>query len=456
MVSADGEWTAHMTTERTGRRGIGRPAAVAAVIAVGVTAAGVALGHSAGAEPGTVAKYPAGASATRFTGFAFDACDAPSRETMQAWRSSPFGAIGIYTSGDLRACDQKELTAAWVDDVSDMGWKLIPIDVGLQAPCADNRSLDRMSRTASKARKQGATAATGAVAAAGQLGILPGSALYSDIESFSSRDVKCAESVRAYLSGWTKTLHDLGYLAGAYGNLASAVRSQSNSYTSTEHARLDAVWSAEWNGDPDTADWSGVVDTHWPAHQRIKQYRGDHHETHGGKTINIDSNIVDAPVATIARTHTLTMPSNARPAPDPAAHPGPPLLAGTKVELVCRTHVVVGPWNKLADGTYLHAAVTPSATPDSLPVCTTPFQLAEGPANTRSGPDRDAPMTDSIDAGSLLWTTCETPGITLGKPGYWQLLDTGQWLSSPLTTKPDPYEHHQAIALCKPATPAPS
>ena len=34
---------------------------------------------------------------------AFDACSAPSVTSMQAWRQSPYVAVGIYTSGSMRA-----------------------------------------------------------------------------------------------------------------------------------------------------------------------------------------------------------------------------------------------------------------------------------------------------------------------------------------------------------------
>jgi hypothetical protein len=34
----------------------------------------------------------------------------------------------------------------------------------------------------------------------------------------------------------------------------------------------------------------------WSQRSRIHQYRGDHDETWGGVTINIDSNYVDGPV----------------------------------------------------------------------------------------------------------------------------------------------------------------
>ena len=41
-------------------------------------------------------------------------------------------------------------------------------------------------------------------------------------------------------------------------------------------------------------------DTSWADHQRVHQYRGGHNETHGGVTINIDSNWLDVGRGTVA------------------------------------------------------------------------------------------------------------------------------------------------------------
>ncbi|MGH8964309.1 MAG: glycoside hydrolase domain-containing protein [Actinomycetes bacterium] len=43
-----------------------------------------------------------------------------------------------------------------------------------------------------------------------------------------------------------------------------------------------------------------IPDHWWQPHRRIKQYRGGHNETHGGVTLNIDSDSLDAPIATVA------------------------------------------------------------------------------------------------------------------------------------------------------------
>ena len=60
---------------------------------------------------------------------AFDACSAPSVTSMQAWRQSPYVAVGIYTSGSMRACPFQGGTS-WINQVTAQGWGLIPIHVG--------------------------------------------------------------------------------------------------------------------------------------------------------------------------------------------------------------------------------------------------------------------------------------------------------------------------------------
>src|SRR5262249_39859113 len=157
-----------------------------------------------------------------------------------------------------------------------------------------------MSSDIATAYDQGRAAATVSAQSAAALGILPGSAIYSDIEAFSPFDVGCAQAVRSYVSGWTFKLHRSCYLAGVYSSLVSGVRRLSASHTSTAFARPDVMWSAQWDGKTSLRDWTDVPNEQWPAGQRIKQYQGSHNEAYGGATLNVDSNAIDAPVATIA------------------------------------------------------------------------------------------------------------------------------------------------------------
>ena len=190
------------------------------------------------------------AGVTRFRGLAFDTCRAPSLDTMKAWRVSPYRAIGVYISGEARACDQPHLTRDWVAKVSADGWRLIPIDVSRQAPClwgSNHRTAIRPQR----AHEQGEAAARASVRAAEALGMLPGSALYSDIEHYGRKASRgCVTAVADYLSGWTEELHRRGYLSGMYGHAGSGIPHAAQRYFSGR-ARPDAVWMAQWDRERD-------------------------------------------------------------------------------------------------------------------------------------------------------------------------------------------------------------
>ena len=50
---------------------------------------------------------------------------------------SPFRAVGIYISGNSRACrTQTNLTPTWVANQLRTGWHLMPITLGPQASCS--------------------------------------------------------------------------------------------------------------------------------------------------------------------------------------------------------------------------------------------------------------------------------------------------------------------------------
>ncbi len=113
------------------------------------------------------------------------------------------------------------------------------------------------------------------------------------------------------MNAWVVQLHTLGHAAGMYSSLCSGIADQARVYDNPLYSRLDAVWIAAWafNDQNDlryftyqpslfgfTGCGASVSDSMWPFHQRVRQFRGGHNETHGGVTINIDTNAVDAPV----------------------------------------------------------------------------------------------------------------------------------------------------------------
>jgi hypothetical protein len=244
-------------------------------------------GAPAALDPARTAVPRGGAAAPArqpFAGGGFDTCGAPSAGAMRAWLGSPFGAVGIYVGGANRACPDGNLSASWIVRVTAMGWSLMPIYVGLQAPCAYQGGLATIDPGSAYA--QGIQAADDAATRAQGLGLGPGSPLFFDMEAY---DPGCGSTVMTFLTAWNRQLHGRRYRSGVYSSANSAIRD----LVGDAVARPDAIWIARWDGVATTGD-TVVPDNLWSGHQRVKQYSGGHTETHGGVTIDIDSDQCDA------------------------------------------------------------------------------------------------------------------------------------------------------------------
>ncbi len=235
-----------------------------------------------------------------FTGYGFDQCLAPSQRAMDAWlHSSPYWAAGIYISGASRGCpDQPNLTPTWVRTQLAHGWRLLPITLGPQAWCTTRerylhqvRISPTSTRSYERARTQGRAEAAKTLRVAKRLGLARHSTLWYDLEAFDTSGRDCRESALSFLSAWTRRLHHSGYVSGVYSSAASGIRMLDDARVDRPgtYAMPDRVWIADWNGRADTRS-SYVRDGGWRPHARVHQYRGGHDETHGGVTINIDTN----------------------------------------------------------------------------------------------------------------------------------------------------------------------
>ena len=427
----------------------GRAAGVAILFAalVGLNA------PAASAEPATTVRYPSGASATPFAGLAFDACDAPSLTAMRAWRASPYDGVGVYIGGPNRTCAQANLTAPWVTTVTREGWRLIPIYMGSQAPCTGRPNS--VEFTLDNAAARGTSEAANAVVRAKALGMLPGSAIYGDVENYDITDSGCRTAVLRYVSSWTKELHRQGYLAGIYANLNAGAAHLSQAYNSTTYARPDALWIARWDGNSSLTGWASIPNSQWANSQRGKQYRGDHNETHGGVTINIDSDRFDAPVATVALPYTAERQLNARSGPSTSYPVVRTIPSGSTVQVVCqrpglRVHTT-SVWDKLTDGTYVtdYYVSTPSDTTYSapLPLCVYPYQ-ALTTLNERTGPGTSYGITGTLPSGSLAWVRCQRTGTTAGTTRVWDRLDDGDYVSDYYVATPSKTTFSPPIPRC--------
>ncbi|MBB5786920.1 glycoside hydrolase domain-containing protein [Jiangella mangrovi] len=416
-------------------RSLGRATAAAAASAV-LVAASVT---GAAALPDSPVSYPSGASSTLAPGLGFDTCTAPSIAALQAWRASPYRTVNIYFGGVNRGCAQPNLTAAWVRDATATGWRLLPTYFGRQPSCMLGSKPYRY--TAANATTYGASEAQDAVAKARALGLLPGSALYADVEHYDRTDASCVTAVRRYVSAWTTTLHASGYLAGVYVHQDSGLRDLSASYGNATWARPDAVWMARWDGSPSLTGWPTAPNAQWAGHQRLKQYRGDHNETWGGVTLNIDSDSLDAPAATVARTYRVTSSTalNARTGPGSAYPVVRSHAPGSALAVMCQglgTRVGTSSvWNRLSNGTWVadYYVSTPSSTTFSptLQRCMYPGQVTSAtPLNARTGPGTGYPVTGTaLPTGALAWVMCQKAGTAVGTSTVWNRMLDGRWVA---------------------------
>ncbi|BCJ37437.1 hypothetical protein Athai_49400 [Actinocatenispora thailandica] len=250
----------------------------------------LALAITALVAPPRPAAAAAVAAPGTYAGKGFDTCAAPSSAAMHAWLASPYRSVGIYFGGPNRGCAQPNLTADWVATQQAAGWHLLPLYMGLQAPCTTSNKKYRIDPAT--AATQGRSSADDAVTAAQAIGLPASSALILDMEAYRTGDTSCRNAVLSYVSSFNARLHTRGYFAGFYGSLGSGVTDQVSVYNSTSRVRADYLDFARYDGVA-TLSNSSIPASYWSPHRRIKQYQGGHAETYGGVTMTIDNDLVD-------------------------------------------------------------------------------------------------------------------------------------------------------------------
>ncbi|MET9360054.1 DUF1906 domain-containing protein [Streptomyces sp. NPDC006632] len=238
------------------------------------------------------------AVAPHFTGAAFDTCNAPSLAAMRAWRSSAYHAVGVYYGGRGRHCaSQPNLSRSWVNEVHEMGWQVLPVFVGSQAPCVYAKNKKGV-RIGNEPAKQGRSEAGQAVQEAQALGILSGSPLFLDMEAYDVGNAGCARTTLDFVRAWNHEVRGRGYLPGFYSSADSGVRQMEQARQSGVGDLPAVIWFARWHTDAAVYEEESLREDAW-RRQRIHQYAGDVAETHGGYRLVVDRNQVDAPVARI-------------------------------------------------------------------------------------------------------------------------------------------------------------
>ena len=218
----------------------------------------------------------------------FDLAFAPAESDLAVWvQSSPYRDIGVYIGGcnvtavpatGPNGCGSNpasagtkktntNLTPKWVQDVSGMGWGIMPLWVGPQASCISSNDPTGFywidTSTSSSAYNEGMSEADSAAAAAAALG-MGNSVLYYDMEAYATTDAGCDAVVDQFLGGWISELRAKGFLAGVYATPYNA-----NQWTN----QPDAIWAYVPDNVNTASDLNNYLQGNW-AQKRIHQYCG--------------------------------------------------------------------------------------------------------------------------------------------------------------------------------------
>jgi hypothetical protein len=236
-----------------------------------------------------------------FSGQGFDTCQAPDLATMNAWIAhSDYRAAGIYFGGRARACkSQTHLTADWVRRTTKAGWSLLPIYVGSQSPCVTGSNKNPYRIDTKQPTAQGGSEAADAVRRARDLGLDQGSALYLDMEAYNIRNASCASATLKYVKAWDRRVAAAGYVTGFYSSADSGIKQMAKARQAGGVDLPEVLWYARWGVAPTLTDEPSLGSDAWTPHARIHQYRGAVTESHGGKKLSIDRDLVDAPAAVV-------------------------------------------------------------------------------------------------------------------------------------------------------------
>ena len=206
----------------------------------------------------------------------FETVATGSTTIMQAWWDfSPYHDMGIYLNFADNHEPKNDLnldSPDWVNAVTEMGWGLMPIWVGLQAPagCIAGDFANMSENKKLRSRQADDEAVYAEYSAETLAGIGSGNIIYYDMELYNQL-AGCNEAVIDYLTLWIARLHIDGFKAGVYvsGDNADILAP----------LNPDAVWVAATglkNGSAHRASiwqiYPKLHDRQFPNHKRIHQY----------------------------------------------------------------------------------------------------------------------------------------------------------------------------------------
>ncbi|MFI1014444.1 glycoside hydrolase domain-containing protein [Streptomyces sp. NPDC020965] len=240
-------------------------------------------------------------TAVTFHGLVFDACRAPRLAAMRAWRaSSLYGAIGVPYGGRGRDCpDQPGLDRRWIAEVHRMGWRVLPIFVGSQSPCALTDRSPRAAPIGATPALQGEREGYEAIARGRVLGLGRGSALYLGLRAYDLGNTGCVRATLDFIRAWDREVRRRGYVPGLHSDADSGARHMERARREGASDLPSVLWFTRWTGRPSLHGEESLHPYAWRAKRRIHQYGGPATERYGGHALTVARSLADAPVAVV-------------------------------------------------------------------------------------------------------------------------------------------------------------
>jgi hypothetical protein len=179
-----------------------------------------------------------------------------------------------------------------------MGWKLLPVYVGSQSPCVKAGNKRRHVMSHHRPGLQGAREGRDAVRQAKLLGMSARSAIYLDMEAYDNSSTRCAITTLRFIQGWNRAVMKQMYLPGFYSSADSGIQHMEGARKAGRKHLPQMLWFARWRV-PGSLKDRYLDDRAWQPHRRVHQFDGDVVRTYGGYRLNIDRNLMDAPVAVV-------------------------------------------------------------------------------------------------------------------------------------------------------------
>jgi hypothetical protein len=118
------------------------------------------------------------------------------------------------------------------------------------------------------------------------------------MESYAHQRKACARRTLSFVRAWDREVRRNGYLPGFYSSADTGVRHIESARRAGVRDLPAVMWFARWRGSPRLYGEPALRRSAWRG-RRIHQYVGNVRERHGGRTLLIDRNRIDAPVARV-------------------------------------------------------------------------------------------------------------------------------------------------------------